>query len=437
MDPVPSCKPLSPFAAVPLALALVTGAGCGPSDERIEGWKKDPDGAEKLVAAVKDSSLAPARRGHAAAALVEIDRTVEMEAALAGFDVAERAAVAPYLVPRLAAWLDLPDAGRSGDARDALHALREQAPTEEARKSVDQVLLPALVKDVKAGRERAGRHLIKTILISIGAPTIPLLTPLLADPSVPFAIPVEVIDKVADNDAKAKAGAELTRRAKGLAEVPEPLWAALATLGGQEAADFLLAVVEKGTLPDAERAAQAIGKLRRTPGVGTALVRMAAAESTPEALRELLFQTAEKEASEDAVKALTALLGTTRDPALRKRVFAAVVKAGREKAILPALEALPLDVRWDPKALREDILAPLTALPGFESRRPFMRGMLSKSPIARLIGIWGIGHMGFSSDADRVAKLSKDTGSVRGLPPSDAVGTQATKVAAELRKKGP
>ena len=79
-----------------------------------------------------------------------------MEAALAGFDVAERAAVVPYLVPRLAAWLDLPDASRSGDARDALYALREQAPTEDARKTVDAVLMPALVKDVKAG-PRAGR----------------------------------------------------------------------------------------------------------------------------------------------------------------------------------------------------------------------------------------------------------------------------------------
>jgi hypothetical protein len=132
-----------------LALALL--AGCGPTDQKIDSWKSSPEGGPKLVAAVKDPSLAPARRGHAAAVLVEMGLETDMEAALAGYDVAERAAVVPYLVPRLAAWLDSPDPSRSGDARDALYALREQAPTEQARKTVDQVLLPALVKDVKTG----------------------------------------------------------------------------------------------------------------------------------------------------------------------------------------------------------------------------------------------------------------------------------------------
>jgi hypothetical protein len=431
MNPVSRRKPFSTF----LSLVLVAAAGCGPSPERIESWKKEPEGQAKLIAAVKDSSLAPAQRAHAAAALVEIGSCYDMEAALAGFDVAERAAVVPFLVPRLAVWLDLPDPSRSGDTRDALYALREQAPTDESRKTVDKVLMPALVKDVKAGRERAGRHLIKMILINIGAPSIPLLTPLLADPAVPFATPVEVIDKVAELPAKEEAGAALTRRASGLAEVPEPLWTALATLGGKDAAGFLMAAVEKGTMPDAERAAAALGKLRLTPGVGAFVVRLAAAESTAPSQREQLFQIAEKTGGEEAVKALTALLASTRDRELRKRTFAATVKAGGEKAILPAMEALPLDVCWDAKVLREDFLTPLASLPGFETRRPFFRAMESKSPLARLLGVWGIGQMGFASDAPRVKKLVKDTGTVKCLPASDAVGRQATKMVDELGKK--
>ncbi len=428
--------PIRRTSSAALLVALLL-AGCGPSDEKIESWKSSPEGGPRLVAAVKDPSLAPARRGHAAAALVEMGLEQDMEAALAGFDVADRASVVPYLVPRLAAWLDAPDPARSGDARDALYALREQAPMEQARKMIDQVLLPALVKDARAGRERAGRNLIKTILINIGAPTIPLLTPLLADPSVPFATPVEVMDKVADLPAREEAGNALTRRARALPEVPEPLWPALATLGGKDAAAFLMATVAKAKEPDARRAADALLKLRRTPAVGEFAVRVAPAPETTPEIREILFQVAEKDGSEETGKALVELMGKTHDRELRKRVFAACIKAAPGgKLILPALEALPLDLRYDAKVLKEDFLAPLSTRPGFETRRPYFRAMESKSPLARLIGIWGIENMGFSSDAEKLAKLSGDSGTVKGLPASLAVGKEATRAAAALKAKG-
>jgi hypothetical protein len=432
--------PVPIFPARPIAtlLLIVLQAGCGPSDERIDSWKTDPEGEAKLVAAVKDAKLAPPRRGRAAANLVEMGRGVEMESALAGFDVAERASVVPFLVPRLAAWLDLPDPTRSGDARDALFALREQAPTEEARKTVDNVLLPALVKDVKAGRERAGRNLIKTILVNIGAPAIPLLTPLLADPAVPYATPVEVIDKVAELPAKEEAGAALTKRARALTEVPEPIWPALATLGGKEAADYLMATVERAKEPDAERAANALLKLRRTPGVGEFSVRVALAETTTPTIRETLFQVAEKDASEATGKALVALIASTKDRETRTRAFAACLKAAADgKLILPALEALPLDQRWNLQQVRDDFVSPINGRPGFETRRPLFKAMESKSPLARLIGIWGIEHMGFSSDAEKISKLVGDSGAVKGLPSGMTVGREATRAIAELKKKGP
>jgi hypothetical protein len=433
MDPVP----ISHVRRLASLLAIALLSSCGPSDARLDAWKTEPGGADKLVEAVKNQSLAPARRGRAAANLVEIGRGVDMEAALAGFDVAERAAVVPYLVPQLAVWLDNPDASRSGDARDALFALREQAPTEEARKTIDNVLLPALIKDVKAGRERAGRNLIKTILINIGAPTVPLLTPLLVDPTVPFATSVEVIDKVAELPAKEEAGAALAKRAAGLAEVPEPIWPALGALGGKDAIAFLEATVEKGKSPDAQRAADALLKLRRTVGVGEFAVKAAMAETTTPEVRETLFQVAERHATEETGKALVALIGQTRDREIRKRVFAACLKAVDGKLILPALEGLPLDIRWNLEELREDFLIPINGRPGFETRRPLIRGMESKSPLARLIGIWGIEAMGFSSDAEKIGPLTKDPATVKGLPASMSVGREATRAIAELKKKGP
>jgi hypothetical protein len=444
MDPMPSCnftRSAMVLWSLVLGLTFVTAAGCGPSDERIASWRTDPDGAAKLLAAVKDPSLAPARRAHAAAVLVEMGAGVDMESAVAGFDVAERAAVVPYLIPRLVAWLDLPDPTRSGDARDALYALREQSPTEQARKAIDAALLPALIKDVRAGRERAGRSLIKTILIDIGTPTIPLLTPLLEDPAVPLATPVEVIDKVADVPAKETAAAALVRRAQALQQIPEALWAALPTLGGKQAAEFLQKAVEKGTEPDAERAANALIKMRRVPGIGLWATRLIEAESTAEPLRELLFQVAEKDGSEETGKALVAMFGSDRarkDRAFRKRSLEAIFKSAPDgKLILPALEALPLDYRFDPKEWEDEIVGPISARPGFETRRPFFRALKSKSPIARLVAVLGLEKMGFYEDADRIAELSNDRGAVRGLPAGEAIGPQARRATAALRKTAP
>jgi hypothetical protein len=77
----------------------------------------------------------------------------------------------------------------------------------------------------------------------------------------------------------------------------------------------------------------------------------------------------------------------------------------------------------------------LTTRPGFETRRPYFRAMKSKSPLARLIGIWGIENMGFSSDAEKVAELAGDTGTVKGLPASMSVGREATRAVAALKAK--
>ena len=270
----------------------------------------------------------------------------------------------------------------------------------------------------------------------------PLLTPLLEDPAVPFATPVEVIAKVAEPPAKEAAAAALGRRAQRLSEVPEALWPALATLGGKDAVDFLGKVVEKGTMPDAERAANALLKFRRTPGLGLFAVRLAEAEATAEPLRELMFQVAEKDGSEETRKALVALLGSTRarkDRALRTRTLAATFKAAPDgQLILAALEALPLDYRFDPKEFRDEILAPMIARPGVETRRPFFRALESKSPIARLVAVVGLETMGFYEDAERLDKLAKDPGTVRGLPADEGgVGPQARRAAAALRKLAP
>ena len=113
---------------VPLIAFLLSAAGWSGcrsvSSEQIEAWKKAPDGAERLAGVVKDDGAPAALRGEAAAALVAAGWGEEMEAAVAGMEMGERAILIPQVVPRVAPSLDVSDADRSGEARDALAALR-------------------------------------------------------------------------------------------------------------------------------------------------------------------------------------------------------------------------------------------------------------------------------------------------------------------------
>jgi hypothetical protein len=420
-----------------LVLSFVCLSGCDRVDSAsVQRWKTTPEAGAKLGGVVKNTGAPVAVRAEAAAALVEVGQGEDMEAAVSALDIGERASLIPAVVPRLAPLLDAPDAEKSGDARDALFALREQATTAEARKAIEDVLFPALVKDVRAGRARAGRYEVVDMLKGFGASAVPLLLPLLEDPAVPFATAVEVIDKVGDPAAREKGGAALVARAKKTTPVPETLWPAIGTLGGKQAAAYLQAAVERGEAPDVERAAAALLKLSpRTEGLASFAVSKAGNLTTPAPLREQLFAVAEQNHGEECRKALIALVGSSLDPGIRDRAFRAVLKASGGQGILEALEAYPPRARLTPAQLQEQIVGPLQAMPGMDTRGPLFKAFQSKAPLARLVAIQVVGNMGFKSDADPIEKLAKDTGTVPGLPPDLSVGAQARKMVAQLRKQ--
>jgi hypothetical protein len=419
------------------ALGIVTAFGCSrPDSAAVARWKTSPEAGPQLAAVIKNPKVDPAVRGEAAAALVEVNLGEEMEAAVAGLDIGERAVVIPAIAPRVAALLKSPDAEKAGDARDALYALREQATTADARKTIEEALYPALLDDVRAGRARAGRYSVLDMLVGIGQPVIPLLLPLLEDPAVPFATMVEAIDKIGDAAAKEKAGDALVIRAGKLKPVPETIWPALATLGGKKAGDFLIAAVERGAAPDVDRAAAAMEKIpARTPGLSAFAVKTAGAAATPGPLREQMFVVAERNGSEDNRKALIALIGSTSDTAIRDRAFRAVVKAAGGPAILEALEAWPPRVRLTAAEVREQIVAPLSAMPGMDTRGPLFKAMDSKSPLAKLVSILVLEKMGFKSDAEALnKKMGKDTSAVPGLGPDDRIDRAVARATATLKK---
>jgi hypothetical protein len=127
-------------------------------------------------------------------------------------------------------------------------------------------------------------------------------------------------------------------------------------------------------------------------------------------------------------------MGKTLDPPIRYRAFRAVLKAAGGAVIPEALAAIPRSVRFRSQEVRAELVAPISAMPGMDTRGPLFKSMESPVPLARLVALLALEKMGFASDAVHVAKLEKDTGRVPGLPPEDQVGRQATRIAAVLRK---
>jgi hypothetical protein len=419
----------------PLALAACTLAlACdGASPERIERWKTAPDGLGKLTATVKEPGVSTPLRAAAAAALVEAGAPERMSGVLAGLTLEERGELIPAVVALLGRVGGASDARQAGDAREALYAMRELATTDAAKKSVDAALLPALEQDVRAGRERAGRYGVKEMFIGLKKDGVPRLLAVLEDPQAPFALPVEVIEKVGDAEARAQGGAALVKRATAADPVPEPLWGAMATLGGKAVVDFLSQRVQGRNPAGSEKAAETMAKLRRTPELLPLALQLAGGPATAPAVREHMFQVVERVGDEAARNGVVALVRSAADNQLRQRAFRAALTIGRGKAIVPALEAVPASVAYTPDELREQLVAPISAMPGLDSREGLFKSLQSPAPIARVVAVLALEKMGFASDAEHLAKLAKDKGVVKGFPRRHTVGTEATRAAAVLR----
>jgi hypothetical protein len=422
-------------AAAFVALTLV---GCSsPDAAKVERWKTAPDAPEKLSGVVKDREAPAAVRGQAAAALVEVGYGEDMESAVAGLDFDQRAIVIPAAVPVLAPMVASPDAEKSGDARDALYALRAQSTTGDARKAIETVLFPALTDDVRKGRKRAGRYELSDMLTGLGKDVVPLLLPLLADPAVPLEPAVDVLAKVGDVVIRQQGGEALVARAKKSSSIPEDFWPALARLAGKTAADFAMATVDRGISPDDQRAAAAMVKMPpRSPGITAYAVAKAGQPTTPPWLRDQMFLVAEQDPGLDARKELINLIKSTKDGAIRIRAYQVLVEASSGDAILEGLEAFPANAKLSVDDLEKQIVEPLSAMPGMNTRAPLFKGMQSPSPLGRLVSVRVLHEMGFKSDAEPLAKLEKDRGAVPGLPPSYQVGRQAQQAVAALRKSG-
>jgi HEAT repeat protein len=435
---------------VVVALACATGvalvaAGCeGVSSESIQRWKTTQKGPGKIADALKDSSVPPALRAEAAAAMVDMGNADEAEQILARTPAAERWEILKTLVPLYGERMKDPDVPRSRAARDALFAVREYAPPEE-RKQIDAQLIPAIAKDVREGRLSGGRHSLEKMVEAIGPPIAPTLLALLEDPKVPFGAAAELLGRVADQPTRDRASAALVQRAVASREIPVVLWRALGTMGGRAATNFLAQKVEKGFERDAIAAAQALQQ-RRDPSVLPLALRLAADPKVNKTVRDEMFGLTERIGGGEAQRGLLRIIASDPSEVVRYRAYEAALAVGGGEALVPALEAFPPGATYKKDDVVDFLVKDVTKI-GPPARPAVLKALTSRATLARMTGVLAL-EAPLAADAGKspggpadpvalaaLTGLASDRATLKGFPAGDTVGKEAARVAAALQKK--
>src|SRR5689334_15868759 len=111
-------------AGVVLAGLLALGGACGkPTSDNIQLWKTTEKGPGRLRDALADRGVAPRLRAEAAAALVDIGRSDEMEATFSQLPADDRAEITKTLAPMCEVAMKDPAPEKALAYRDALFSL--------------------------------------------------------------------------------------------------------------------------------------------------------------------------------------------------------------------------------------------------------------------------------------------------------------------------
>jgi hypothetical protein len=365
--------------------------GCDPTPEKIARWKETERGPAKLRDAVQKSGLDPSLRAQALVALVEVGMAQDALADVAKIDAGDRRAIIHEAVPRLAEVAR--GSGVAGaattraqrEAKDALYALRGDAGPED-RAAADAALIEWTTADLN-GRMSAGGHSSEQILLAIGSKAAPRLAELMQPGSSQLVGAAAIFGKVADADARARTADMLIQRIQkaGPRALDSDAMQALGLIGGPRATAFLVDQAEHAREETTrEKALLALAQGNLSTGdsaLQAAALRIAGDKKAPGKVRESAFQLLEKMPT--AVTGLIALMHDS-DETVRWRAVEAALAAGKERAVVPVLEALNPGGKYKQEDLDSYVVHDLL-LVGPAALPPLKTELASKNAVARKV----------------------------------------------------
>ena len=374
-----------------LTLTAAATSGCSPTPEKIAHWKETERGPRKLRDVLADNGLDPSLRGQALAALVEIGMAQDALADLAKVDDKDRKAIIHDAVPRLAELAR--GSGIAGaattraqrEAKDALYLLRNDAAPAD-RDLADKALIEWTTADL-SGRMSSGGHSSEQILLAIGAKAAPRLSELMQPGSSQLVPAAAIFGKVAPRDARASAADALIGRIQkaGPRGLDEEALQALGLIGGPRATAFLVDQAEHARQEETrEKALLALAQGNPSEGdsaLQAAALRIAGDKKAPGKVREAAFGLLEKMPT-----SVTGLVTLMHDPdeTVRWRAVEAALAAGKERAVVPVLEALDPVGKYKQEDLDSYVVHDLV-LVGPAALPPLQTELASKNAVARKV----------------------------------------------------
>jgi hypothetical protein len=416
---------------------LVAGAACSsrPSSDNILLWKTTEKGPERLHDALADHGVAPRLRAEAAVALVDIGRSEEVDALLAGAPADDRADIDKTLEPAYEVAMKDPAPEKALAYRDALFSLRQFAQPDD-QKRIDAALLPALEAELEAGKLRQAQHSPEKMLTAMGEGAAAMLIRVLGDPDAPYLQAAELLAKVGDEAARDRGAAALVARAPRIKAAekqrPEGFYKALGGLGGPVAVKQLETEIAGSEADAALLATRALGE-RRDPAVLPFALKVAGDPKADKAVRDEMFGVVETIGGLAAEKGLLAIISSDREEIVRYRAFESVLAARKADGILPALEAFPVSAAYK-KVDVDDLLVKRIENIGAPARPALLQALSSHAPLARMTAVMALEQIGRSPDAAALQRLVGDSSPVKGFPAADTVGKEAA-IAADIVKK--
>ncbi len=411
------------------------------SSDKIELWKGTQKGPLKIEEALRSSSVAPGLRAEAAAALGDLGMPEKVDEVMAALPAEQRWEILKALVPIHITAMQSAPVPKARDARDGLFSVRAYAQPDEKTR-IDAAILVSVEKDLKDGRFVGGRHSLDKMLTAIGAASGPMLVRLLQDPKAPYKGLAELLLKVGDEAARDQGGAALVRRAAAGGEIPNDLWIAMGTLGGENVTDFLSQKLLKGPPAEAASAAKALQQ-SRYPSVLPLALKIAADPKADNLVRDEAFGVVEKIGGPAAQKGLVEIIANDKKDLVRYRAYEAALEAGKVEAVLPALQAFPDKLSFKKEDVADFLVKDISKL-GLLAKPAVLGALSSPSALARVTAIWALEaplanprqSLGTASDAAALLKLADDKASPKGFPAGVTVGAEAKRVAAVLQKRG-
>jgi hypothetical protein len=386
-----------------LVVAIASAAiGCDkPTPEKIAHWKETERGPRKLRDALQSSSVEAPLRGQALTALVELGMTSEAMGDLGKLDGNERRDVIHEAVPRLrevARGQGVAGAATTRaqrEAKDALFELREQAAPAD-KDAIDAALIEWTTADL-AGRMSSGGNSSDKILMAIGPKAAAALVPLLVPGSQQMLPAAALLGNIGDPDTRARAADGLIQklRATGPRGLDDDSLQALGLVGGPRATAFLVDTAEHAPAEEKrEKALFALAQGSLSSGdsaAQAAALRLAVDKKAPGKVREAAFQVLEK-IGPTTVNELVKLMHDP-DETVRWRAVEAALAAGKDKAVVPVLEALNPAGKYKKEDLDSYVVHDLTLL-GPSALPSLQTEAASKNPVARQVAKEAIARLG-------------------------------------------